>query len=79
MEKTMKVTVELPDEWVYRAMEMMRTRGPEDTVRGSLRYVLGYEVFGWENQRQQRPDDNWEEGAAALEFMRREELNETMT
>ncbi len=72
----MKVTVEIPDEWIRQAMFKMRTRGPEDTLRASIRYVLGHQVFGWQNRWEDAQFPDWEEGAAAIEYLRREELNE---
>jgi alkanesulfonate monooxygenase SsuD/methylene tetrahydromethanopterin reductase-like flavin-dependent oxidoreductase (luciferase family) len=71
-----RVTLDIPDEWINAAQEKMRTRGPEDTLRAAVRYVLGYQVFGWQNAEGKARFADWEEGAAAIEHLRREELKE---
>ena len=73
----MRVRIDVPDEWIYRVQEKLRTRGPEDTVRAALRYVLGYQVFGWQNSLVDIPEEERVEGAAATEAIRQEELGES--
>ena len=72
-----RVHIDVPDAWIYRVQEKLRTRGPEDTVRAALRYVLGYEVFGWQNALADIPEEERVEGAAAIETIRHEELGES--